>query len=713
LQVAASAANIAPTFHSVPRLTIPAGQPWVYLISADDTNGDPITLSMPTAPSGMTLDAGQRLVRWTPSVAQIGSHPLVLNVADGRGGSTAQSVTVEAVSNSNNHEPRIVSPPSAFRATVGERFAYDLKAEDDDNDPVEWTLIDAPHGASLDRRYGTMRWTPSIDQLGLQRFVVSAKDPLGFETLQSFSLIVSGMNLGPSILSRALSEAVVNERYVYGIRAIDPENDPLTFALTSGPTGMTIDAVRGIVRWTPSLSQIGTANATVEVTDVRGNKSTQRFQINVTQVVRNQDPIITSRAVFRARVDALYQYDVNAMDPEGRSLTYSLTSSPSGMQIDTITGLVTWTPTLAQAGSHLVQVAVQDAEGGRSLQRFAILVRANQAPEILSLPITQLSVGGVYQYDVQVTDPEGDALSYQLVAHPAGMEIDSMGRIQWQTAPGVAASNPVSVRVTDAFGATATQNFVLNVAPDTIAPKIQLRLSANPLAFGEYSVLAIQASDDVRIADVKLTMDGQPLALDANRSATIRGEVTGLRTLRAVALDTSGNEGSDEATLRIFDPTDTQGPTIQITAPAPNATVTKLTDINGSILDDQLQFYRIEYGRADLVDINQPDIDDPDYRLLAQGTSQAVDRALATFDPTVLSNDDYVIRILAQDLSGNVSTKVIPVSLEGQLKLGSYNFEFTDLTIPLSGIPISIRRMYNTQDAAESGDFGFGWTRFR
>ena len=123
-----------------------------------------------------------------------------------------------------------------------------------------------------------------------------------------------------------------------------------------------------------------------------------------------------------------------------------------------------------------------------------------------------------------------------------------------------------------------------------------------------------------------------------------------------------------------------------------------------------MQFYRIDYGRADLVDINQPELNDPDYRTITTSNVAATDRVLATFDPTMLTNDDYVVRVFAQDLSGNVSTKVLPLSLDGQLKLGEYNLEFTDLTVPLSGIPISIRRTYNSRSANESGDFGFGWT---
>ena len=710
VQIVATAANIAPMIHSVPRLTVPAGQTWVYLVSAGDPNGDPIRMTLPTAPNGMTLDAGLRLVSWTPTLSQLGSHSIVLNVTDGRGGNTSQSVTLEVVSNSDNAAPSIVSPPSAFRATVGEPFKYDLRAADDDSDPVEWTLIEAPQGASLDRRYGTLRWIPTLDQLGLQRFVVSAKDPLGLEALQSFSLNVSGANLGPSILSRAPSEAVIDDRYVYGIRAIDPENDPLNYALTSGPTGMTIDAARGIIRWTPTPGQLGNANATVEVIDSRGNKSAQRFQINVTQVVRNQEPIITSRAIFRARVDALYQYDVDAIDPEGDSIAYSLVSAPTGMQIDAVSGVITWTPTVAQAGSHLVQVAVRDSAGGRSIQRFAVLARINQRPVINSQALTSVAFGEKYYYDVQVTDPEGDSLSYELATGPSGMTIDSLGRLMWQTEPGVPVSNPVALRVTDSYGGVATQIYTLSVTPDTTAPRVELRLSANPVALGQDTVVVVQSSDTVGVAGVRLTMNGRPLVLDTNHSVTLQGDIAGLYELKATARDASGNEGTSNVSLRVFDPADTQGPTIRITSPQPNAAITTLTDIVGSITDDNLQFYRIDYGRADLVDINQPELNDPDYRTITTSNVAATDRVLATFDPTMLTNDDYVVRVFAQDLSGNVSTKVLPLSLDGQLKLGEYNLEFTDLTVPLSGIPISIRRTYNSRSANESGDFGFGWT---
>lgn len=710
LQVSAASPNIAPIIQSSPRLTIPAGQPWIYLISVEDPNGDPITINAPAKPEGMSLNSNLRALNWTPTLAELGSHSVTLNVADGRGGIASQTLSVNVVAKSENHNPTIVSPPSAYRATIGEPFAYDLRSADEDSDPVEWKLLESPHGASLDQRFGTLRWTPALDQLGQQRFVISAKDPLGLEALQSFSLIVSGTNLAPSILSRPPSEAVAEDRFVYGIRAVDPENDFLTFAIVTGPAGMTIDSARGIVRWTPTLGQLGAANATIEVSDSRGNKSTQSFPLNVTQIVRNREPIITSRANFRARVDALYQYDVNAVDPEGNAIQYSLVAAPSGMQIDQSSGLITWTPTTAQAGSHLVQVAAQDTAGGRSIQRFAIQARINRAPIITSTALTSVAVGGTYHYDVQVTDADSDAVSYGLVTGPVGMSIDSLGRVVWPTALGVALSNPVALRVTDSFGATATQTFSLAVTPDTTAPRVDLQLSANPLVLGGNTVILVQASDNVDLADIRLTMNGRLLVLDANHSLTLRGDSPGLFSLQAIARDTSGNEAIANAVLRVFDPSDTRGPTILITSPQANATITKLTDIVGSITDDNLQFYRIDYGRADLVDVNHPEADDANFKTLATGNLPAIDRILATFDPTLLLNDDYVLRIFAKDLSGNISTVTIPISLRGDLKLGDLNLDFTDLVVPLAGIPIRIGRNYKTLQRNESGDFGFGWS---
>ena len=75
----------------------------------------------------------------------------------------------------------------------------------------------------------------------------------------------------------------------------------------------------------------------------------------------NQSPTITSTPITTATVDVLYTYDVEATDPDsGDILTYSLTTSPSGMTIDSATGVISWTPTSDQIGDNNVTVKVSD-----------------------------------------------------------------------------------------------------------------------------------------------------------------------------------------------------------------------------------------------------------------------------------------------------------------------------------------------------------------
>jgi len=96
----------------------------------------------------------------------------------------------------------------------------------------------------------------------------------------------------------------------------------------------------------------------------------------------NYAPIITSIPGDTAIIGVAYLYDVNATDPEGDVLTYSLTKKPLGMSIIAITGLISWTPTEGQIGANAVIVKVSDGKKATT-QSFTITVKAVEPdPEI-------------------------------------------------------------------------------------------------------------------------------------------------------------------------------------------------------------------------------------------------------------------------------------------------------------------------------------------
>ena len=86
----------------------------------------------------------------------------------------------------------------------------------------------------------------------------------------------------------------------------------------------------------------------------------------------NQAPVITSTAVTTATEGVLYQYTVTATDAD--TLTYSLTAAPTGMTINSASGLISWTPSFTQSGNHAVTVQVSDGNGGTVSQSFTIAV---------------------------------------------------------------------------------------------------------------------------------------------------------------------------------------------------------------------------------------------------------------------------------------------------------------------------------------------------
>lgn len=87
----------------------------------------------------------------------------------------------------------------------------------------------------------------------------------------------------------------------------------------------------------------------------------------------------------------------------------------------------------------------------------------NSDPEILSTPPDSV-VSGVYTYQLNARDPDGDTLQYRLDRMPAGMTIDqNIGFLQWNVPKGVlyTGRNEIQVKVSveDGNGGSASQEF--------------------------------------------------------------------------------------------------------------------------------------------------------------------------------------------------------------------------------------------------------------
>jgi hypothetical protein len=69
--------------------------------------------------------------------------------------------------------------------------------------------------------------------------------------------------------------------YTYQLKAEDPDNDPVTFALITSPKGMTINRETGLIRWEVSKGDRGDHLIEIEATDPDGAKSLQRYTLTI------------------------------------------------------------------------------------------------------------------------------------------------------------------------------------------------------------------------------------------------------------------------------------------------------------------------------------------------------------------------------------------------------------------------------------------------
>ena len=101
----------------------------------------------------------------------------------------------------------------------------------------------------------------------------------------------------------------------------------------------------------------------------------------------NTNPEITSTPSTSATENQQYTYNVEAVDADNDAFTFSLTQSPSGMNIDTTLGLIRWTSEYNQIGNNSVTVMVTDNQSGNDTQTFVVTVVEGPKLEIEDLDV--------------------------------------------------------------------------------------------------------------------------------------------------------------------------------------------------------------------------------------------------------------------------------------------------------------------------------------
>jgi RHS repeat-associated protein len=264
----------------------------------------------------------------------------------------------------------------------------------------------------------------------------------------------------PHFQSAPPAAAVIGQEYRYAPSAADPDGDAIVIEIERGPAGMVLDA-SGVLRWTPGAGDIGSHDVAIAAATALG-RATQRWTLTALPESPNRPPYFSSAPSTQAAVGGRWSYDADAVDPDGDAVVFALAEGPAGLTIGAGDGSVAWP--FALPGEHRVTVSAADGRGGEAAQSFVIgvgtLPSNPSAPRITSAPATEARVGILFVYQLVASDPDGDALLFELEEGPEGMAVDAdRGRIEWTPAADQEGAHAVRIAVEDGRGGETRQRF--------------------------------------------------------------------------------------------------------------------------------------------------------------------------------------------------------------------------------------------------------------
>jgi len=379
--------NLPPIIQGTPLTTVSAGTPYTFTPSAADPDGDKLTYSATNLPTWAAISEDTGTVSGTPTEADVGmSGQIVIEVSDAQAVTQLPSFRIQVASNATapppNSAPTIAGSP-AGTATAGRLYVFTPVGDDVDGDELQYSIANRPSWATFTPSTGELRGTPAATNVGVtEDIVISVTDGVETATLPAFSLeVVStppAANRAPTITGTPGATATVGRSYSFRPVGSDPDGDTLTYSIQNMPSWASFSTTTGRLSGTPTSASVGaSARITISVTDNEAPPvSLPSFTIQVSAQA-NRAPVISGTPGLSIAVGNAYSFQPTASDPDGNSLSFSVTNLPAWATFDTSTGRISGTPAAGNVGSFAsISISVSDGTAVTALPAFTLVVVA-------------------------------------------------------------------------------------------------------------------------------------------------------------------------------------------------------------------------------------------------------------------------------------------------------------------------------------------------
>jgi len=331
----------------------------------------------------------------------------------------------------------VISSSSTASGQVGVAFSYQITAS---NTPTSFSATGLPAGLSVNSTSGLISGTPTTAATTSVTLGATNASGTGTKTL---TLTVKPPT--PVITSPLTATGQKGVAFSYQVTAT---NSPTSYSATGLPTGMPINSTTGVISGTPSTA--ATTNVTIKATSAGGTGSA-----TLVLTINPATPVISSTATATGQIGSSFSYQIVASNTP---TSFNATGLPSGLSVNTSTGLISGNPTTL--GSSSVSLSASNA-GGTGTKTLTLTINP-PTPVITSTLSATGQKGVAFSYQITATN---SPTSYAATSLPSGLTVStSTGLISGS--PTTAATTNVTIKAINA-GGTGTATLVLAVNPAT------------------------------------------------------------------------------------------------------------------------------------------------------------------------------------------------------------------------------------------------------
>ncbi|WP_455203864.1 tandem-95 repeat protein, partial [Kaarinaea lacus] len=296
-----------------------------------------------------------------------------------------------------------------------------LQASDIDNHDISFRVVSNGSLGTLtinDFNTGAFTYTPNENANGVDTISYVAND--GFEDSDQayVTITIDQVNDIPVAHFEGVLQTLEDVSVSGILGATDPDGDVLDFRLATIPSKGDVvitDTQTGAFTYTPHADKNGGDSFFFVVHD--GTVESNTAIVNIDIEPQNDQPVASDLGPLSAHADELITDAVSATDVDRDALVYQLQTTPNkgAVDLDPTTGQFVYTPNGSELGSDSFTFVAKDAEVSSDPATVSFnILPPNLAPSVENQTINVFA-GVMYGGQINASDPENGALSYELV----------------------------------------------------------------------------------------------------------------------------------------------------------------------------------------------------------------------------------------------------------------------------------------------------------